>query len=157
MYSETVWTSRLLKKSVLGLLKKSPLPLVGGEGAKGLFQQPAKRRALGVMLLAGVLCGPAAHAGLIDPTRPPDYRSPDNAAAASQPWVLTSTLISPARRLAVINGRVYAAGDVVAGARILAIEPYAVRLSKGGRVFTLRLLPGKVKRPHDNDKAVEHP
>ena len=116
-----------------------------------------RRRTLGVMLLAGVLCGPAAHADLTDPTRPPDYQLPANTATAAQPWVLTSTLISPSRRLAVINGRVYAAGGVVGGAKIIAIEPYAVRLSKAGRTFTLSLLPGKVKRPHDNDKAVAHP
>lgn len=114
-------------------------------------------RILGVVLLAGALCGPAAHADLTDPTRPPDYQPPANSATAAQPWVLTSTLISPSRRLAVINGRVYAPGDVVGGARIMAIEPYAVRLSKAGRTFTLRLLPGKVKRPNDNDKAVAHP
>ncbi|MDE2088564.1 MAG: general secretion pathway protein GspB [Gammaproteobacteria bacterium] len=116
-----------------------------------------RRRALSVMLLAGALCGPAARADLTDPTRPPDYQLPANTATAAQPWVLTSTLISPSRRLAVINGRVYAAGDVVGGAKIMAIEPYAVLLSRAGRTFTIRLLPGRIKRPHDNDKAVAHP
>jgi MSHA biogenesis protein MshK len=87
----------------------------------------------------------SAESGLVDPTRPALGVGAVSAPADGGALTLQSTLISPRRRVAVINGRSYTVGERVDGARILAIEPYAVRLdtAQGGR--TLRLLP-RVKK-----------
>ena len=74
-------------------------------------------------------------AALEDPTRPPTataaaYATPKK---HSRPrWVLTSTLVSGQRRTAVVNDRVVARGDRINGARVVSIEPSAVRLRVGG-------------------------
>ena len=83
---------------------------------------------------------------LPDPTRPqniaPKYSSGQvRGKQATTPWTLESTLISENRRAAVINGRTYQIGESVRGAKIIAIEPYAIVLEKGSKQIRLRLLP----------------
>jgi len=53
-------------------------------------------------------------------------------------WQLESTLISSGRRVAIINGRAVRAGDAIAGARVLRVEPVAAHLRHDGRRFTIR-------------------
>ena len=93
-----------------------------------------------------------ALAALEDPTRPPAQaaavttQSP--AAAGNGPrWTLTSTLVSPSRRTAVINDQVVAVGDRVDGALVADIQVDSVRLRSGGREVTLTLLKTNVKQP----------
>jgi MSHA biogenesis protein MshK len=82
-----------------------------------------------------------AQSVLADPTRPATGAGSVPAPAEEGAFVLQSTLISPARRVAVINGRSYTVGERVDGARILAIEPYAVQLDAADGRRMLRLLP----------------
>ena len=85
---------------------------------------------------------------LSDPTQPPGVQlSGKNAGIKSAPrWVLSSTLIAPARRLATINGKTVGVGDQINGARVLAIEPARVALRKSGKQFVVTLSPRDFKR-----------
>ncbi len=106
-----------------------------------------------VLLLAAGL-GVRADATLKDPTRPPTIQSAGRAVATrAAVWHLTSTLISPKRRVAVINRRSVEAGQHVGGALVVWIGPGRARLRHNGREFTLRLLPWEVKTPVSRDAA----
>lgn len=108
-----------------------------------------------VWIVAGLLGGmaAAAQAELNDPTRPPDYSTAPRqqgaapAAAPENGWDLTSTLVSPARRLAVINGRVVTAGSRLGHMTVREIGSGRVVLEGEGRRQVLTLLGGAVKTP----------
>jgi hypothetical protein len=88
---------------------------------------------------------------LKDPTQPPSYKNSGISlygTKAAPTWVLSSTLIAPARRLATINGITVGVGQRVAGAKVVAIEPSRVALRKGDKEIILELLPEDIKREH---------
>lgn len=88
---------------------------------------------------------------LTDPTRPPGHRySSLNAAGikAAPRWVLSSTLIAPARRLATINGKTVGVGQKIGTARVVAIDPSRVALREGDKEIVVKLLPVDIKRAH---------
>lgn len=99
---------------------------------------------LAALLLAGTA---AAEAPLRDPTLP---SNPSVFAATPRThagrWRLTSTLVGPHRRLAVINGRTVTQGQQFEGARILAIGNGEVRVRSRGHTVTLRVLSGTAVR-----------
>jgi len=87
-------------------------------------------------------------AALKDPTRPPTATT----AISSTPektqrprWILTSTLVSAQRRTAVINDTVVSHGDRINGAKVINIQPTAVRLRVGRREITVMILKNNVK------------
>ena len=98
-------------------------------------------------------------AALEDPTRPPTatptvYASPKK---HSRPrWVLSSTLVSAQRRTAVVNDKVVARGDRINGARVISIEPSAVRLRVGRRDVTLMMLKKDIKTSSQVTSSVHH-
>ena len=90
------------------------------------------------------------NAAMEDPTRPPTANATTSHKVKSKKiqrprWVLTSTLVSPQRRTAVINNRVVSRGDRVNGATVINIHPALVRLRARGRDVTLVMLKKKVK------------
>lgn len=88
---------------------------------------------------------------LKDPTRPPSHRYSAIGAAgtkAAPRWVLSSTLIAPARRLATINGKTVGVGQKIGAARVIAIDPSRVALRDGDKEIILELLPMDIKRAH---------
>jgi MSHA biogenesis protein MshK len=91
-----------------------------------------------------VAIAPVATYAFSDPTQPLGFaattRTNTVSSAPSGP-VLQSTLVSPQRRLAVISGKQVRVGDSLNGAVITEISPYQVRMKKGERETTLRLLP----------------
>lgn len=104
----------------------------------------------------------AAHAellpgegGLSDPTEPPpNYQAKlENSPAgevASEPgrhWLLTSTLVSPQRRIAVMNGQAVKPGDIVDGVTVLDIALATVRLRDTQGEFSVTMQPAAVKTP----------
>jgi len=91
------------------------------------------------LLLLGV-CACARGADLQDPMRPPGRAPAARPAAAAT--IRLEGVISGATRVAIVNGRVVAAGEVVNGATILEILADGVRFTRGGRVQTL-MLPGE--------------
>ncbi len=93
-----------------------------------------------LMLLGGRVSVAAPDAVLVDPTQPV------GASAPRRGLVLESTMISPERRLAMINGRVLGLGGRINGAVVTSITPYTVTLRKGKRNIHLRLVP-KITQP----------
>lgn len=90
-----------------------------------------------------------AQSQLDDPTRPPGYRLvlPGGKTATSKiHYLLSSVRISATRRSAVVNDRSVETGDIVNGAKILAIYPSVVKLKKLGKTFNIRLVSDVVKK-----------
>lgn len=109
------------------------------------------RRTFSILLVSGAMLGalPISVEALRDPTRPPAdptlSRPAENHAA--EHWQLSSILISPQRRIAVINGRSLQVGQSLAGARVLSIEADQVVLRQGERTHILRLNSHHLKTP----------
>lgn len=101
------------------------------------------------LLLAGWSAGSAALAQpLADPMRPPAA-----AATSSEPGEATksaaqlqSILISPRRRVAVIDGRVVRLGERVGDATVVAISDSEVVLQRADARETLKLNPAVEKK-----------
>lgn len=103
------------------------------------------------LLLCVDICSSAAGSeALPDPTRPV-VLSGERVPSADKPklWQLTSTLISPQRRVAVINGQVVQVGQAINGAKLLAVEPGSALLSRAGHKIKLKLIANPVKRVVD--------
>ena len=91
-----------------------------------------------------IFCSTAALAQS-DPMRPP---MTDPATKSQEPsWVLNSVLFSEERHVAVINQRPVRVGDSINGARVLAIYPDSVRLSRADKTFSIKLQSLRVKQP----------
>lgn len=108
-------------------------------------------RALGLITALVLFAAAGPHAELSDPTRPPQTRR----SSAARPEVASNgdprsievreILISPERRIAVINGQRRTIGDQIAGARVLEIQPHAVVFSAASGEFEVRVSPHVVK------------
>jgi hypothetical protein len=97
---------------------------------------PATKIAIRAIALLGLLLpvfsASAQELPLRDPMRP--YTRVETAqvkTTAPRGFELTAVIISPTRRIAVINGDLYREGDEVQGARISRIEPNSVHLGSG--------------------------
>jgi len=89
-------------------------------------------------------------AALVDPTRPPSWGSATvapRATARRRGLQLQTTLVSPSRRMAIINGRSYSIGSRIGTATIIEIKPFEVTLQKAGKKTRLRLLPRVTRTP----------
>ena len=91
-------------------------------------------------------------AQLKDPTRPPISHSSgeieeDNIATG---WTLSSILVSPQRRVAIINGKAVTTGETLAGAKVVSINEKSVKLEFRGEVIVINLLPKKIKAMRDS-------
>lgn len=92
--------------------------------------------------------GPANAAELGDPTRPSHISGDRSKTAAPAPgWTVESIIVSPGRRLAVINNKVVGINDWIGGARVIEILPYEVRLEYKGETRHVSLIPTRVKTP----------
>jgi MSHA biogenesis protein MshK len=106
-------------------------------------------------LLALAVCGTSAFGQpgtLMDPTRPPSVDTEALGAPAAQPGPrLQSVLISPSRRVAVIDGSAVGVGGKVGDATVASISEGAVVLNfPGRRSETLQLITAvdkKERRP----------
>lgn len=101
----------------------------------------------------------AAHAqsALSDPTRPPNTVAPASgrdgtAPAAATLQKLESILISPSRRLAVIDGQTVTVGSKVHEATVVQIAETRVTLRQGTDLKTLELYPGIDRQPVKSEK-----
>lgn len=100
-----------------------------------------------LLVAAALAAGPVvAESELPDPTRPAVWRAAAPAREQAPAWRLESTLISPQRRLAVIDGRLLRPGDRLDDAQVLEIQPDRVTLRHGDRIVHLRLLPDQTKK-----------
>lgn len=109
-----------------------------------------------LLLTASLVAGPAgadAFEQWSDPTRP--YTAPAESDRAG--LQLQYTLVSPQRRVAVINGHRYATGARVGGWEIVAIDATEVVLRDGAREKRLQLVPGSgFKQPPTIVEAKRH-
>jgi MSHA biogenesis protein MshK len=97
------------------------------------------------LALTAAVCAapaPAAAQGLADPTQPPASMDALVAGGASEGGpVLQSILISPQRRVAVIDGETVKAGDIIGDARVVRITETEVVLQAGDDMRRLRIYP----------------
>ena len=105
-------------------------------------------RALAAIAVLAMIA-PARAQGLVDPTRPPNAPtdSPQQDAGPAAGSALQSVLISPGRRLAIINGTTVAVGGMVGDAKVVKITETEVVLDRGGETEVLKLFPGIDKQP----------
>ena len=93
---------------------------------------------------------------LSDPTRPPQVAPgalrEATSEAAPAALRLQSVLISPARKLAVIDGRTVTVGARVDDATVVQIAETHVTLRQGGELKTLELYPGIERKPVKTEK-----
>jgi hypothetical protein len=90
----------------------------------------------GLLVAAGV--ARASDAPVHDPMQP--YRFVGGPGGAGAPrFALTAVLISPTRRVAIVNGKPYESGETVNGAEIFRIDPDAVHLREHGNELVVPL------------------
>lgn len=101
---------------------------------------------LPAIVLALALPFSASAQSLPDPTEPTSMAGTRAGGGGTPRWQLQSTLVAENRRVATINGETVGVGDRVNGARILRIEPYAVRLRTADGIIELTLSNGDPKQ-----------
>lgn len=98
-----------------------------------------------LLVLLAALAHPRAMAAdgeppLADPTRPPELARTDGERSAPRPLDVSAVFLSGARPLALVNGRLLAAGDSLGAITVEAVLPEGIRYrTAAGRVLT-RLL-----------------
>lgn len=92
-----------------------------------------------------------ADAQLRDPMRPPEFQTLAGGAAPSKysGYELTSIIIAPDRRVAVINGQSLSQGDSLGNVIVVDIRAAQVLLKRGEEDIVLNLIPANVKMPVD--------
>ena len=112
------------------------------------------RTALTLILL---LLAPASFAAedlpLKDPMRP--YQAPVGGArvGTARRIEVSAILISPLRRIAVINGELYREGELVDGALLVRIEADSVRLKRGDQETVVPLDANAGRQISEGDSA----
>lgn len=99
-------------------------------------------------LCAGVGANESNPSAVRDPTAPLGF-SASGAAAENDQFVLNSILISPRRKLAIINGVTLRESEMVPGAadvKVQKIMTQAVVLQQADQTWVLRLSPSILKR-----------
>lgn len=109
-------------------------------------------RRLTLYLLCALAANGAGAAPFADPTRPPSASASAGKDEVSSGPRLESILLSPGRRLAVIDGREYRAGDAIGDGRIVSIAPTGVAIQRGAQTEILRLYPEFRQRVEKNTK-----
>ena len=84
---------------------------------------------------------------LSDPMRPPNASVYKRSATTVPQYQLSSILISPEHRSAIINGKNVGVGDRVGNARVTRIQGNEVTITIAGKARTLTLLPLSIKKP----------
>lgn len=85
-----------------------------------------------------------ADEALRDPTRP--YSPVKGVRASSPGFVVNAIIISPQRRVAIVNGRRVAVGGSLGGATVIAIEKDHLILETGGKRIRAELNQGAIRR-----------
>lgn len=75
-----------------------------------------------------------------DPTRPSGYVE-----EGENPWKLNAVIISPRRRIAVINGKSLTVGEEINGQQVISIDQDAVVIKGPNGTMTLNLIEKPVK------------
>ena len=86
--------------------------------------------------------------GLVDPTRPLDYRETSSQSVQTD-LVLTSVMITGEVRMAVINGERVVENQMIGGAEVVSIQPGRVIVHQGDRRQELKVHKSSVKQSTD--------
>lgn len=100
------------------------------------------------LLLAGAVH--AAEPAMHDPTQPFRAAAAGEAAPPSGPqprFKLTAVLVSPTRRVAIVNGKALQEGQQIGGAEVVKIDGRSVQLREGNREFVVQLGDARVSAP----------
>lgn len=119
-----------------------------------LIRQRANRAAIAIGMGACLWSFQLSAQTLKDPTRPPFYLHHSGATHVQAETELQSVLVSPNRKVAIIQGRTVQVGDMVGDARVVAIAETQVTLREAGGERILRLYPqgGKMSAANALDK-----
>lgn len=133
------------------------------EVAEPIIIQKLKKMPVSIPILAEEVNGsPEANepfSRMKDPTRPTVFQDLDSAEKESgsieedeidkrkDPWMLTSTIVSPGRRTAIINGKSVSKGDIINGALILDIFPASVKIKVGVKMSILSMSSVAIREP----------
>jgi MSHA biogenesis protein MshK len=102
-----------------------------------------------ILLLSAGACADNGNVSEVrDPTAPLGYTATGTLVGGEQ-FALNSILISPQRKLAIINGNTLREGEVVPGSadvKVQRILNQAVVLQQADQVWVLRLSPSILKR-----------
>ena len=99
----------------------------------------SRRYAYVVAFAAATAGAQAAEGPVRDPMQPYRYVGSPAGGAAAPRFELTAVLISPTRRVAIVNGKPYERGETVGGAEIVRIESNAVHLREHGSELVVPL------------------
>jgi type II secretory pathway component PulC len=106
----------------------------------------------GIIVFCIALPLSAGAADLVDPMRPPVVAATKAKSESAAPkWEVTGILISPDRRLAMINDRLYGLGEKVDGAKVKAIQSDSVELDIGGRSVHLKPVTRSLRRVNEKE------
>jgi hypothetical protein len=97
--------------------------------------------------LSLTLCPAYAKEAILDPMRPPGKSVLTISSEPARKWNLTAILVSPERRLAMINNRLMEVGEKIDGAKVKVINSNTVELEVEGRRLTLRPGTYPVRKP----------
>jgi MSHA biogenesis protein MshK len=101
------------------------------------MKQRQTKKLVFILILMGTN---ATAAPFADPTRPPSFTAPSEAAPSGRPR-LESVLIGPDRRIAVIDGQRVQLGERFRGGQVVSISESEVVIRSGQASETLRLFP----------------
>jgi len=101
---------------------------------------------IAMIVAATILCSAVFAEAPRDPTRPPSpaevrawFAGEQRAADPSQAFTLQSVLLSPSRRVAIIDGQRLQIGESVGEAVVTTIEAGRVELERDGQTIVLRI------------------
>jgi MSHA biogenesis protein MshK len=102
-----------------------------------------------LLLSARLLANDVSALDVRDPTTPLGHVAATASASGAQQFTLNSILISPQRKLAIINGSTLREGQTLPGAgnvKVQRISAQAVVLQQADQTWVLRLSPSIMKR-----------
>lgn len=118
------------------------------------------RKLVNILLLLALVMAPGAtllaaeedgSATVHDPMQPSWLRGTSEARRQAarpvrQRYAVDTIVVSPERRIAVINGQSVKVGDRVDGAKVMRIDPDAVTLDRNGSRITVSLAVSDIKK-----------
>lgn len=102
-----------------------------------------------LLLCATVMANETNNIEVRDPTTPLGHSAGNSNVNGAQQFLLNSVLISPQRKLAIINGSTLREGQVIPGSanvKVKRISSQAVVLQQADRTWVVRLSPSIMKR-----------
>ncbi|HVY65689.1 MAG TPA: hypothetical protein VHH11_12780 [Gammaproteobacteria bacterium] len=107
------------------------------------------------VMLAACRLAAAEEPPMRDPMQPYHFAAGPGGALGAPRFALTAVLISPSRRVAIVNGKPYERGETVNGAEIVRIDADAVHLREHGTEVVVPLgRAGAADKPRSQGETV---